>query len=93
MVDLSFGLGFSALGAAGGRAAVCGAEASLESIVFASRGTELLEDVEGLLDGESDIVWSWGSDDVEDRSADIIALRTITEVVGHCGGRRASVAE
>lgn len=55
MVARSFGLGFSTLGTAGGRAAVWGAAASFESIVFESNGTEFLE-VEGLF-GESDSDW------------------------------------
>lgn len=81
------------MGAAGGRAAVCGAAASRESIVLESSGTEFEDvDVEGLL-GESDSDCSGGEGVAGDRSADIMALREITDGAHEGCGRRRATAE
>jgi hypothetical protein len=75
-VGFNFGLGFSILGAGGGRAAVCGAAASSESEVAEGTTTG----------GELASGGGWPS---RDRSADIIASRigtTDVDVQGKTNG-------
>lgn len=83
LVERSFGLRISALGAAGGRAAVWGALESGDRRVLESRGTEFVG-VGELGESES----GWGDGEVWGRTADTIACRENTDDGEHKACRR-----